>query len=82
MARVLVVEDDRRISDLVKIYLENAEHQVVQAFDGREGVRLAAIEDPDLVILDLMLPGLHGRDACMAIRQNSSRADPDVDSSR
>jgi DNA-binding response OmpR family regulator len=72
MARVLVVEDDRRIYDLVKIYLENAEHQVIQAFDGREGVRLAAIENPDLVILDLMLPGLHGRDACTAIRQNSA----------
>jgi DNA-binding response OmpR family regulator len=72
VARVLVVEDDRRISDLVRIYLENEMHEVIQAFDGREGVRLAGIEDPDLVILDLMLPGLHGRDACTAIRQRSS----------
>jgi DNA-binding response OmpR family regulator len=72
MARVLVVEDDRSISELVKIYLENEEHQVVQAYDGREGVRLAALEQPDLVILDLMLPGLHGRDACTAIRQTSA----------
>ena len=72
MARVLVIEDDRRISDLVKIYLENDQHEVVQAFDGREGVRLAGLEDPDLVILDLMLPGLHGRDACTAIRQTSA----------
>ncbi len=71
MARVLVVEDDRRISDLVRIYLENEMHEVIQAYDGREGVRLAAIEEPDLVILDLMLPGLHGRDACTAIRQRS-----------
>lgn len=71
MARVLVVEDDRRISDLIKIYLENEEHQVSQAFDGREGVRLAGLEEPDLIILDLMLPGLHGRDACTAIRQSS-----------
>ena len=72
MARVLVVEDDRRISDLIKIYLEHEQHDVVQAFDGREGVRLAGIEQPDLVILDLMLPRLHGRDACMAIRQSST----------
>lgn len=47
MARVLVVEDDRRISDLIKIYLEHEEHQVSQAFDGREGVRLAGMESPD-----------------------------------
>ena len=72
MARVLVVEDDRRISDLVRIYLENEDHDVVQAFDGREGVRLAGSEEPDLVILDLMLPGLHGRDACTAIRRTST----------
>lgn len=72
MARVLVVEDDRRISDLVRIYLENEQHEVIQAYDGREGVRLAALEEPDLVILDLMLPGLHGRDACTAIRQRST----------
>ena len=72
MARVLVIEDDRRISDLVKIYLENDRHEVVQAFDGREGRVLAGLEDPDLVILDLMLPGLHGRDACTAIRRTSA----------
>jgi DNA-binding response OmpR family regulator len=72
VARVLVVEDDRRISDLVRIYLESEAHEVIQAYDGREGVRLAGLEEPDLVILDLMLPGLHGRDACTAIRQRST----------
>lgn len=72
MAQILVIEDDQRISDLVKIYLESEHHEVVQTFDGREGVRLASVEAPDLVILDLMLPGLHGRDVCMAIRQRST----------
>ncbi len=72
MARVLVIEDDRRISELLRIYLDSEGHDVTQAFDGRKGVRLAALEDPDLVILDLMLPGLHGRDACLAIRQRST----------
>jgi DNA-binding response OmpR family regulator len=72
MARVLVVEDDRRISELVRLYLFNDGHEVIQAFDGREGVRLAGIEEPDVVVLDLMLPGLHGRDACLAIRRRSA----------
>jgi DNA-binding response OmpR family regulator len=72
MARVLVIEDDRRISDLVRLYLRNDGHEVFQAFDGREGVRLAAVEEPDVIVLDLMLPGLHGRDACLAIRRRSA----------
>lgn len=72
MARVLVVEDDRRISDLVALYLRNEGHEVIQAFDGREGVRLSGLEEPDLIILDLMLPGLHGRDAAIAIRRRSA----------
>jgi DNA-binding response OmpR family regulator len=72
MARVLVVEDDRRISDLVRLYLESEKHDVIQAYDGPAGVRLAGLEAPDLIILDLMLPGLHGRDACMAIRRTST----------
>jgi DNA-binding response OmpR family regulator len=71
-ARVLVIEDDPRISDLARLYLRSAGYEVVQAFDGREGVRLAGLVEPDLVLLDLMLPGLHGRDACRAIRMNSS----------
>jgi DNA-binding response OmpR family regulator len=72
MARILVVEDDRRISDLVRLYLESEQHEVIQIYDGPGGVRLAGLEEPDLVILDLMLPGLHGRDACMAIRRTSA----------
>jgi DNA-binding response OmpR family regulator len=72
MSRVLVIEDDPRISELVRLYLRSAGYEVVQAFDGREGVRLAGTVDPDVVLLDLMLPGLHGRDACRAIRMRSS----------
>jgi DNA-binding response OmpR family regulator len=72
MARVLVIEDDRRIAELVRLYLRGDGHETLLAFDGREGVRLAAEEAPDVIILDVMLPGLHGRDACLAIRRRSS----------
>lgn len=71
-ARVLVIEDDPRISELARLYLRNEGYEVVQAFDGREGVRLAGLVEPDVILLDLMLPGLHGRDACRAIRMSSS----------
>src|SRR5205814_3145719 len=64
--------DDSRIAELVRLYLRREGHEVLLAANGREGVRLAAEEAPDVVILDLMLPGLHGRDACLAIRRRSA----------
>jgi DNA-binding response OmpR family regulator len=72
VARILVVEDDRRIAELVRLYLRNDGHDVLLAANGRDGVRLAAEESPDVIVLDLMLPGMHGRDACLAIRRRSA----------
>ena len=72
MARVLVVEDDARIAELLRMYLARDGHEVLVTGNGREGVRLAAEDAPDLIVLDLMLPGLHGRDACLAIRRCSA----------
>lgn len=68
MARILVIEDDLRIAELLRIFLAREGHEVITAPDGREGLRLFSLEQPDLVILDLMLPGTHGRDVCRAIR--------------
>ena len=68
MARILVIEDDQRIAELLRIFLSREGHEVTTALDGREGLRLFGLEQPDLVILDLMLPGTHGRDVCRAIR--------------
>lgn len=72
MSKVLVIEDDRRISQLIRAYLERDGHETLVAYDGREGLRLFGGEEPDLIILDLMLPGLHGRDVCRAIRTHSA----------
>jgi DNA-binding response OmpR family regulator len=72
LARVLVVEDDARIAELVRMYLARDGHEVLLSGNGRDGVRMAAEDAPDLIVLDLMLPGLHGRDACLAIRQRSA----------
>jgi DNA-binding response OmpR family regulator len=70
--RILVVEDDHHIAQLVRVYLEREGYEVTVANDGREGLRLFGEIDPDLVVLDLMLPGLHGRDVCRAIRLRSA----------
>ena len=71
MDRILVIEDDRHIAQLLRVYLEREGYEAYIANDGREGLRLFGEIEPDLVILDLMLPGLHGRDVCRAIRTRS-----------
>jgi DNA-binding response OmpR family regulator len=57
---ILVVDDDRRLRDLVKAYLEQEDFRIVTAGDGQEALHIARQEHPDLVILDLMMPGMDG----------------------
>ena len=68
-ARVLVVEDDAHIRDLVLLHLQLEGLAPTGAGDGTEGLRLARSEPFDLVVLDLMLPGLDGVTVCRAIRR-------------
>ena len=68
---VLIVEDEEAIRDLVAFHLEAAGFQVQQAVDGEEGLRMALETSPDLVLLDLMLPGLDGVAVLRAVRRQS-----------
>lgn len=65
---ILVVDDERHIVDLVRLYLERDGFAVVSAGNGDEALAAAARHDPDLVILDLMLPGRDGFDVCRELR--------------
>lgn len=67
--KVLVVDDEQSIVTLLKYNLEQAGYAVVTGMDGEEGIRLAADEKPDLMILDLMLPKLDGMEVCKQLRQ-------------
>ncbi len=69
--RVLVVEDDPKASELVKLYLQRDGFSVTAAFDGLDGLNKAREEKPDLVVLDLMLPKLDGLEVCRTLRQES-----------
>ena len=66
---MLVVDDDADIRGLVRELLERAEHVVVEAPDGNEGLRLFYAEQPDLVILDVSMPGLDGWETLERIRE-------------
>lgn len=67
--RVLIVEDDRNIADVVRRYLEREGYAVEVATDGARGLQLALDEVPDLVILDLMLPSMDGMEVCRRLRE-------------
>jgi DNA-binding response OmpR family regulator len=69
VARILIVEDEAALSDLVRSHLEKEGHQVEQAFDGRQALSAADRARPDLVILDWMLPGVDGLTVCRELRR-------------
>lgn len=70
--RILVAEDDRKTADLVKLYLEKAGYAVLLAHDGSEALDIWRRRQPDLLVLDLMLPVLDGLEVCKAVRAQSA----------
>ncbi len=69
--RILIVEDDRDIAALIAHYLEKAGYTAETVSDGAQALARAAAAPPDLVILDLMLPGLNGLEVCKALRAHT-----------
>ncbi|MDT5027430.1 MAG: hypothetical protein QOE61_3856 [Micromonosporaceae bacterium] len=67
---VLVVDDDPTVSDVVRRYLERADFQVTLAADGFAALKAVGQRRPDLVVLDLMLPGLDGLEVCRRLRDD------------
>jgi DNA-binding response OmpR family regulator len=70
--KILVVDDDANICELLKLYLENEGYNVFVANDGQAAVDTFAAKEPDLVLLDIMLPKMDGWQVCREIRKTSS----------
>ena len=71
--KILVVDDEKNICDLLRMYLEKEGFAVVMAHNGLDAVKTFASENPDLVLLDIMLPGLDGWQVCREIRKTSEK---------
>lgn len=69
MKKILVVDDEKPISDIVKFNLEKEGFEVVTAYDGEEALQKVEDENPDLIILDLMLPKIDGLEVCREVRK-------------
>ena len=69
--KVLVVDDDVKTVELVRLYLDRDGYQVLTAYDGVEALRLARENRPDIIVLDLMLPDIDGLEVCRTLRHES-----------
>ncbi|MFC1946099.1 response regulator [Chloroflexota bacterium] len=70
--KILVVDDEKRIAEILQAYLEREGYQVITAYDGHAALELARKQSPDLLILDLMLPEISGWDVCRELRKESA----------
>jgi DNA-binding response OmpR family regulator len=69
--KILVVDDEVKIVEAVKAYLENSNYKVVTAYDGEQALKQFETVQPDLVVLDLMIPKISGEQVCQSIRKKS-----------
>ena len=69
---ILIIEDEQQINDILAIQLGKEGYKTISAFDGIQGLEMAISENPDLILLDVMLPGMDGWEVCKKIREQSS----------
>ena len=67
--RILIVEDEKNIVDILSFNLVKEGYETLEAYDGEAGLQLALEQDPDLILLDLMLPRMNGFDVCRSLRE-------------
>ncbi len=74
--KILIIEDEANVSSFIKRGLEEQAHQVVQAFDGNLGLRLAVQDDYDVIILDVIMPGMNGIEVCNLLKNEKGISTP------
>ncbi len=72
--KILIIEDDRDIVEMVEYNLKGEGFEIISAFDGNQGIESAGREQPDLIILDLMLPVIDGFEVCRIVKNNQATA--------
>ncbi len=72
MTHILLIDDERKLTDPLRSSFERAGYQVTVANDGHTGLSLALVAKPDVIVLDVMMPGLDGWQVCQAIRAHST----------
>ena len=71
--KVLIVDDEKAIVDILEYNLKKEDYETLKAYDGREGLRMAREENPDLILLDVMLPEMDGFQVCGTLRKEGNQ---------
>ena len=66
--RILLVDDEADFVEVLRVRLEDSNYEVIVAYDGEEGLEISEREEPDLIILDIMLPKISGFDVCRKLK--------------
>ncbi|MEK7396767.1 MAG: response regulator [Candidatus Poribacteria bacterium] len=69
-AKILIIDDEREIVELVSLMLKARDYSIVSALDGQDGLNKAKVEQPDLILLDIMMPGIDGYAVCLKLKSN------------
>lgn len=75
MAKILLIDDDENIHEIVSLFLGADQHEVISALDAPSGITMAENEHPDLIMLDLAMPGMDGTEAYRILKANSETAE-------
>ncbi len=73
--KVLIIDDDKGLQRMLQIVLGTHGFDIVSAFTGEEGLSLAKAEKPDAIVLDVMMPGIKGRDVCRTLKADAATRD-------
>ncbi len=69
---ILIIEDEEHINEILSVQLDSAGYKTISAYDGITGLKMALEENPDLILLDIMLPGMDGNEVCRKVREKSN----------
>jgi len=70
MKKILIIEDESALQDALGEILRQDEYEIISAFDGEEGLKMAQAKKPDLIVLDLVLPKVHGFEVLKTLKEN------------
>ena len=76
--KILIIDDDKGLQKMLKVVLSAHGFDVASALTGEEGLALAKVEKPDVIVLDVMMPGIKGRDVCRSLKADAATQDVPV----
>ncbi|MCG8485442.1 MAG: response regulator transcription factor, partial [Clostridia bacterium] len=70
--KIMIIDDEKEINELIQSYLKKEGYDIYSAYDGRTALKMVSEVNPDLIILDVMLPDIDGKDLCFEIRKRTN----------